>query len=30
VAARFTFVYQKIESEWLIIEHHSSVLPSTQ
>jgi len=27
VAARFTFVYQKIESEWLIIEHHSSVLP---
>jgi len=27
VAARFTFVYRKIEAEWLIIEHHSSVLP---
>ena len=27
MAARFTFVYRKIESEWLIIEHHSSVLP---
>lgn len=27
VAARFTFVYQKFEGRWLIIEHHSSVLP---
>ncbi len=29
VAARFTFVYRKIASEWLIIEHHSSVLPTS-
>jgi uncharacterized protein (TIGR02246 family) len=29
VAARFSFVYRKLESEWLIIEHHSSVLPSS-
>ena len=27
VAARFTFVYQKYEDGWLIIEHHSSILP---
>ena len=27
VAARFTFVYRKIDTKWLIIEHHSSVLP---
>lgn len=27
VAARFTFAYQKNEDRWLIIEHHSSVLP---
>ena len=27
VAARFTFAYQKYEDRWLIIEHHSSVLP---
>ena len=27
VAARFTFVYQKYEQKWLIIEHHSSILP---
>ena len=27
VAARFTFVYRKYEGKWLIIEHHSSILP---
>ena len=27
VAARFTFVYRKYEDGWLIIEHHSSILP---
>lgn len=28
VAARFTFVYRKHEDGWLIIEHHSSILPA--
>jgi len=28
VAARFTFVYRKYKDEWLIIEHHSSILPA--
>ena len=28
VPARFTFVYQKYEDGWLIIEHHSSILPA--
>ena len=28
VAARFTFVYGKYEDGWLIIEHHSSILPA--
>ena len=28
VAARFTFVYQKYDDGWLIIEHHSSILPA--
>ena len=28
VAARFTFVYRKQADGWLIIEHHSSILPA--
>jgi uncharacterized protein (TIGR02246 family) len=28
VAARFTYVYRKDEDGWLIIEHHSSILPA--
>lgn len=27
VAARFTFVYRKSDTGWLITEHHSSVMP---
>lgn len=27
VPARFTFVYEKINGKWLIINHHSSYLP---
>ena len=28
VAARFTFVYRQHADGWLIIEHHSSILPA--
>lgn len=28
LAARFTFVHKKHEDGWLIIEHHSSILPT--
>jgi len=27
--ARFTYVYRKKENRWLIIEHHSSVMPES-
>ena len=27
VPARFTFVYRRVNAKWLIIEHHSSVVP---
>ena len=29
VGARFTFVYRKHEDGWLIVEHHSSILPES-
>lgn len=27
IPARFTFVYKKYEGQWLIVKHHSSMLP---
>ncbi len=27
IPARFTFVYKKVDGEWMILEHHSSLLP---
>jgi len=27
IPARFSFVYKKFDTQWLIINHHSSVLP---
>jgi len=29
IPARFTFVYKKINEKWMIINHHSSIVPPT-
>ena len=29
VPARFSFVYRKVNDQWLIMEHHSSLFPDT-
>lgn len=30
VSARFTYVYEKIDGRWLIVEHHSSAAPAAK